>query len=176
MVMKPSARHQNRIELLQGYARPPHPADAPVGPAARLRHLAGDPRQLDGRVPGRHRGRSYPALPPPREAEADRRGVEDVGEPAASSYRCLLALTKKGRDELASGRSRLGALYSSKPWAQGHPLSGGGRAIRAPGSALQNNGRECKKQSRKRIMKPGRGSRFRVFWRCSSSRLPRLPT
>jgi hypothetical protein len=68
MVMKPRARHQNRIELLQGTLDLLILQDPPIGSAARLRRLAGDPQQLDGCVPGRHRV-ALPCAAPPREAE-----------------------------------------------------------------------------------------------------------
>src|SRR4051812_29033314 len=65
-----------------GHARPPDPADAAMGAAARLWHRPGHPGRIERRAAGRHR-LALPGAAPPRETEVDRGHLEDLGQQAA---------------------------------------------------------------------------------------------
>jgi PadR family transcriptional regulator len=102
MVMKPSARHQNRIELLQGTLDllilqtlqwgPQHG----YGISQAIRANSMDAFQVDT-------GSLYPAL----HRLAKQKLIAAAWKTSANRQRIrVYRLTKKGRDALASGRSR----------------------------------------------------------------------
>src|SRR5262249_21375644 len=100
-------------------------ADAPLGSALRLFHHAGDSIGLRRRAPGRGRI-ALPRAAPPREAEADRRRLDDLREEATGE-----ALPAHGRRK-APPRRRTHALGAARGGDRRHSaLARGGARMSA---------------------------------------------